>query len=88
MKGPVFWEDWALGRRGLYYATERDQVPWRRVEYKVQYLDFRSGRATPLYRKEGVDWHLSLTVSPDENWILFGEAPAWQSELMLMENFR
>lgn len=29
-----------------------------------------------------------MTVSPDEKWILLGEAPAWQSELMLMENFR
>ncbi len=28
------------------------------------------------------------TVSPDEKWILFGEAPGRQSELMLMENFR
>jgi hypothetical protein len=48
-----------------------------------------SGRTTPLYRTQGAaSGHLSLAVSPDEKWILFSEAPAWQSELMLMENFR
>ena len=88
VKGPVEWEDWALTRRGLYYATARWQVPDRRQEFTIQYLDFSSGRTTPLYRKEGVLFHLSLTVSPDEKWILFGEAPGQQSELMLMENFR
>jgi hypothetical protein len=29
-----------------------------------------------------------LAVSPDEAWILYGQMPAWESELMLMENFR
>jgi hypothetical protein len=51
-------------------------------------LDFNSGRATLLYRKEGVFSNQSLTISPDEKWVLFSEAPAWQTELMLMENFR
>jgi hypothetical protein len=63
-------------------------VPSRRQELQVQYLDFKSGRTTPLYRKEGAFVHQSLTLSPDEKWILFAEAPAWQSDLMLMENFR
>jgi hypothetical protein len=31
---------------------------------------------------------LALALSPDEKWILFGEAPGNQSELMPMENFR
>ena len=86
--GPVVWQDWALARRGLYYATARVQVPRRRSEFTIQYLDFSSGRATLLYRTAGVASHRSLAVSPDEKWILFGEAPGWQSELMLMENFR
>jgi len=29
-----------------------------------------------------------LAVSPDEEWILYGERPAPTSELMLVENFR
>jgi hypothetical protein len=86
--GVVGWEDWALGQRGLYYARARDLLPIRRQEFTIQYLDFGSGKATTLFRKEGVVGHLSLAVSPDEKWILFGEFPGWQSELMLMENFR
>ena len=86
VKGPVWWVNWALARRGLYYAMSRDQA--RRQEFTIQYLDFGSGRVTPLYRKEGAAVHAYLAVSPDEKWILFGEAPGQQSELMLMENFR
>ncbi len=88
VKGPVDWEEWALGRRGLYYATMRWKVLGRRHESTVQYLDLSSGRTTLLFRREGVVRHQSLAVSPDEKWILFGEAPTGQSELMLMENFR
>jgi Tol biopolymer transport system component len=87
VKGPVVWWNWALTPRGLYYATSRGGQA-RREEYTIQYLDFSSGRATPLYRKEGAYLHVSLTLPPDEKWILLGEAPLQQSELMLMENFR
>jgi eukaryotic-like serine/threonine-protein kinase len=86
--GPVGWQDWALARRGLYYTTARDRMLLRRQEFTIQYLDLGSGHVTQLFRKEGVVGHLSLAVSPDEKWILFGEVPGWQSELMLMENFR
>jgi Tol biopolymer transport system component len=86
--GRVVWQNWALARRGLYYATVRAQVRLRRQEFTIQYLDFGSGRTTPLFRRAGVGGHRSLAVSPDEKWILFGENQGWQSELMLMENFR
>jgi Tol biopolymer transport system component len=87
VKEPVSWEGWALTRQGLYYATRSTQV--RREKYAIQYLELGSGRTTLLYQKEGVGFfHLSLTVSPDEKWIVFAEAPDQQSDLMLMENFR
>jgi len=84
----VGWQDWAVGRRGVYYATVREMVPRRRTEYTIQYMDFSSGRTTTLYRTAGTAAHFSMTVSPDERWILFGEIAGWESELMLMENFR
>ena len=87
VKAPVAWGDWALGRRGLYYATGQG-VSARRGVFTIQFLDFESGKTTPLFRSEGIANHFSMAVSPDEKWILFGEAPGWQSELMLMENFR
>ena len=90
LKEPVSWADWALTRRGLYYATARyAATASERAEFKIQYLDFRSGRATLLFRKDvGDSGYQSLALSPDEKWILFGEAAGGDSELMLMENFR
>jgi Tol biopolymer transport system component len=79
------WQNWALTRRGLYYATVRADPP----EFTIEYLDLSSGRTAVLHRKEAAGLgHQSLAVSPDEQWILFSEAPVGKSELMLMENFR
>jgi Tol biopolymer transport system component len=88
VKGPVDFLNWALARRGIYFAKSRSPVLYRRETFTIQYLEFSSGHVTSLFRKEGVvhDWYLA--VSPDEKWLLFGEAPNGQSELMLMENFR
>jgi Tol biopolymer transport system component len=91
VKGPVDWENWALTGRGLYYATVRHVTVGPDLsEFTIQYLDFSSGRTALLYRKDAEHFgYLSMTVSPDEKWILFGETPAAaQYELMLMENFR
>jgi hypothetical protein len=60
----------------------------RREKFTTQYFDFETGRTPVLFRKEGPEQHQSTTVSPDEQWILFSEAPAGQSDLMLVENFR
>jgi dipeptidyl aminopeptidase/acylaminoacyl peptidase len=78
---------WDLSAAGIYYATERE-VHVAGNEYTVDFLDFRSGRSETLFRKESPLGHWALAVSPDERWILFGELPAAQSELMLVENFR
>ena len=88
VKGPIAWQSWAVGRSGLYYATTTEVVVLRRQEFAIHYLDFQTGRTTMLFRKQGADIHHSLAVSPDERWILFSESPAWQSDLMLIENFR
>jgi hypothetical protein len=50
------------------------------------YLDFGTGRTTTVFERRGS--FLSMTVSPDEQWIVFGEAPPSQAEVMLVENFR
>jgi Tol biopolymer transport system component len=80
------WQDWAVGRSGLYYATKRRQV--RREEYTIDFLDLDSGKVTTLFRESGPRFHMSLAVSPDERWLLYRAEPAWESELMLVENFR
>jgi Tol biopolymer transport system component/serine/threonine protein kinase len=85
--GPIpFVGDWALSRSGVYYATERARG--RLEEYVIHHLDLESGQVSEVYRKVGPTTHAWLAVSPGEEWILVGEEPFPQSELMLMENFR
>ena len=67
-------------RRGEHHAIQPDD--------RIEVLDGESGRVTELFRKEGPLTHASLAVSPDEEWILYDEAPSDTSELMLVENFR
>jgi serine/threonine protein kinase/sugar lactone lactonase YvrE len=79
-------QDWALARSGIYFL--RIRPPERREQWAIQFLDLESGRVTDLARKDGPFHHYSLTVSPDEEWILYGEQPIPTRELMLVENFR
>ena len=87
IRGPLpRWADWTLVRAGIYYAMVRRQGP--RSEYSIQFFDFASGRTTQVFRQVGGSSHQYVAVSPDERWILYNELPEWQSELMLVENFR
>lgn len=60
----------------------------RGFEYTIQFLAFDSGEVTEVFRKEGPFNHARLEVSPDDEWILYAEAPSATSKLMLVENFR
>ncbi|MEJ2147322.1 MAG: protein kinase [Acidobacteriota bacterium] len=73
---------WALGTRKIYFATVVSQ------DYRIRCLDPDSGETTELYQKQGFLRHPGFTVSPDEEWVLFGELPQVEAELMLAENFR
>jgi serine/threonine protein kinase/Tol biopolymer transport system component len=87
LRGPISGQlGWTLSRNGLYYWTTRPLD--RESEYKVQFHDFESGHTKELFRRVGSTGYGGLAVSPDEEWILYGENPATQSELMLVENFR
>ena len=76
----------ALGARGIYYAD--GQVGAGKSWFAIQYLDLDSRRVSQVFRREGQIVLHSLTVSPDEKWILYAESPWSTSELMLVENFR
>jgi len=86
VRGPVrTFAEWAVSRDGLYYATQEG----RDSPYTIEYLDLDSGQVTEVLRRESPRFRYSMTVSPDEAWILFAEASGPQaSELMLVENFR
>ena len=83
---PLWFGDWALSQSGIYFTKERRRA--RREEYTIHYLDLESGQVSELYRKGGPFAHSYLAVSPDEEWILYGEWPLRTSELMLVEGFR
>ena len=85
---PVVADDWALSRDGITYVTWREVVRRRREKFSIRFLDFESGEVTEIRRDEGPFSRWMLEVSPDEEWILYGQMPAWESELMLAENFR
>jgi Tol biopolymer transport system component/tRNA A-37 threonylcarbamoyl transferase component Bud32 len=87
LAGRVYWGDWFPARSGLYFLTE---VPsgGSSIEYVTRLLDVATSRVTELDRVKGPIVRVWLAVSPDERWILYGEAPASTSELMLVDNFR
>jgi eukaryotic-like serine/threonine-protein kinase len=93
VKDVVHWMGWTLGRHGVYYtplesgATVGSRTVASRT-FRIRYLEFATGRTTTLFQKEGDAFQLSITVSPDERWLLFAEILRPQSELMLLENFR
>jgi Tol biopolymer transport system component len=82
LRGQIsYHSDWTIGRSGLYFSAQRAR------EYAIRVLDFETGEVRQLFRKEGPFAHHWLAVSPDEQWVLYGEQPFQQSELMMVENF-
>ncbi|MEJ2147436.1 MAG: DUF5050 domain-containing protein, partial [Acidobacteriota bacterium] len=81
MLSQVRFTNWAVGDRGIYFAAYAPQ------DYRIQFYDLKSGETTELYRRQGAFDHPGLAVSPDEKWLLFGEVPWPEAELMLAENF-
>ncbi len=83
LRGQIsYHSDWTLSRSGIYYATQRGR------EFTIRVVGVETGEVRELFRKEGPFSHHWVAVSPDEQWILYGEQPFLQSELMLVENFR
>jgi dipeptidyl aminopeptidase/acylaminoacyl peptidase len=94
LTGPLrLWCDWAVGRSGIYYAAiehpSRFQGTYEiQGAYEVHVHDFATRESRLLFRRDGSYFHITLAVSPAEDWLLFGEAPLGEAELMLVENFR
>jgi Tol biopolymer transport system component len=82
----VNWTDWSLSREGIFYLAHRQ----RRVgeAFAVGYLQFGTGKINEVYQQESLCLHGWLSVSPDDRWILYGEVPRWEVDLMLAENLR
>jgi Tol biopolymer transport system component len=88
MRGPSGWDAWAVAASGIYFLDSRQVLRGRKSETTIAFFDLESGRTLPIFRREEAILNYGISVSPDEQWILFGEYPFPQSELMLVENFR
>jgi Tol biopolymer transport system component len=77
---------WALGPSGIYYMTLDRQA--RRHEYTIWYHEFETGQSRQLYCKKGPFSMFRLSVSPDEEWLLFDCGHLQEADIMLAENFR
>jgi len=73
---------WAPGGSGLFYAVDGPEG------YEIRYRDRVTQQETVLHTTDHSLVHQWLSVSPDEEYVLFGERPASTSEVMLVENFR
>jgi Tol biopolymer transport system component/predicted Ser/Thr protein kinase len=82
VKGAVSWQDWTLAGNSLYYATPD------LGSLVVHRLDLGSGRRSTFLVHETRGLVESLSVSPDERWVIYAEQFRQAAELMLIENFR
>ena len=81
---PINWTDWSLSREGMFYLARRPRPAGE--EFVIGYLQFSTGRVTEIYQTESPCLHGWLSVSPDDQWLLYGEVPRWEVNLMLAEN--
>ena len=79
----VWFLNWALRPEGIYFSTYSGK------KYTIEFLGFRSGKVTLIYREETPNSRDGLTISPDGQWFLYNVSePSYESDLMLVENFR
>ena len=72
----------ALGTHGAYFIETAAPV-------NLEYLDFATCTTKVLVTHPGIiTTDYGLTVSPDEQWLLWGKTESASSQLMLVERFR
>jgi hypothetical protein len=85
----ISWFGFALGRKGIYYFREayRDATEGN-AWLQLQYLPFDGGKPATITAVKADLLYASVSVSPDERFILYGQDDQSGSDLMLVENFR
>ena len=76
------WYSWDISRSGIYYVSRVGR------DFTLHYLDLATGEASDLLRRQGIASLETPSVSPDEEWVIYAEAPVGKAELVLVENFR
>lgn len=76
-----FYADWALVPSGIYFLnTHAKPIP------AIEFFDFASRRRTFVIALDSIHaWSDGVSVSPDEQWLLFPQAERLQSDLMVTD---
>ena|ERR1051326_2777174 len=80
-------QNWTVGSHGIYYL-EAPGDP--HAPAKVGFYSFRTGTSTAVGtvdRSAAIDFP-GISLSPDGRWLLYSQATATSSDLMMIENFR
>jgi serine/threonine protein kinase len=76
------WYNWALARNGIYFLNR-----WAEPKEAIQYFDLATRKTrTILVPDKRVDY--GVTLSPDEQLLVYAQNDVYQSNLVLMKNFQ
>ena len=73
----------AVTAEGLYYIPPPDS----RSQHAIQFVSFSDGKSRPVVTSER-SFSMSLSVSPDQRFILYSQTDHSGSDLMLIESFQ
>ncbi len=80
----VYLVNYAIGRRGIFFEAMPDTS--HNTGF-IEFFSFETGKITSMATIHGIpEWGLS--VSPDEEYLLYSRIDLSGGDLMLVENFR
>lgn len=75
---------YAVAASGIYYIGDIDLSS---LTLPVLLYRFADGKTLELARINRFPY-LHIGVSPDEKWVAWSQRDSWQTDVMLVENFR
>jgi dipeptidyl aminopeptidase/acylaminoacyl peptidase len=80
---------WALGSKGIFFLEREEERPNSKVHLK--FLDVESRKVIdlrtlpyPIWRP----WSSAITISPDGHHLVFEQGENWNSNIVVIDNFR
>jgi hypothetical protein len=80
---PEHWGDWALSKRGIYYAVETSPRP------AIEFFDFATHKVSRIAELDGLPpgGDPGFALSPDGKRIILAQVDTSGVDIMLVENF-
>jgi Tol biopolymer transport system component/DNA-binding winged helix-turn-helix (wHTH) protein len=77
------WSGWALAPDGIYFLNGNPP------DGKINFFDFATGKTICIFTVEKpVPYFGGLALSPDGRSLLYSKRESWNSDIMLLKNFR